>query len=70
MDNNEFKPYIPAEKELPEFTVTAVVLGVILAVVFGARRCRHCASLSPGAHHALFSVLLSHRSVLCRSVLL
>ena len=35
MDNNEFKPYIPAEKELPEFTVTAVVLGVILAVVFG-----------------------------------
>lgn len=36
MENNEFKPYIPAEKELPEFTVTAVVLGVILAVIFGA----------------------------------
>lgn len=36
MENKEFKPYIPAEKELPEFTVTAVILGVILAVIFGA----------------------------------
>ncbi len=37
MENNkEFKPYIPAEKVTPEFTVTAVIMGVILAVVFGA----------------------------------
>lgn len=31
-----FKPYIPADKIVPEFTVTSVVLGCILAVVFGA----------------------------------
>lgn len=31
-----FKPYIPADKVIPEFTVTALILGAILAVVFGA----------------------------------
>ncbi|MGC6175779.1 OPT family oligopeptide transporter [Lacrimispora sp. 38-1] len=35
-EQNEFKPYIPAEKVTPEFTVTSIVLGIILAVVFGA----------------------------------
>lgn len=32
----DFKPYIPAEKVLPEFTATAIILGIVLAVVFGA----------------------------------
>lgn len=37
MDNkNDFKPYIPAEKVTPEITVTSIVMGIILAVVFGA----------------------------------
>ncbi len=37
MDNkNNFKPYIPAEKVTPEITVTSIVMGIILAVVFGA----------------------------------
>lgn len=37
MDNKkDFKPFIPADKVLPEFTVTSIVLGLILAVVFGA----------------------------------
>ncbi len=37
MENkNEFKPYIPAEKITPELTVTSVIMGVLLAVVFGA----------------------------------
>lgn len=37
MENkNEFKPYIPASAVTPEFTVTSVIMGVILAVVFGA----------------------------------
>ena len=37
MDNkNEFKPYIPAEKVTAELTVTAIIMGVLLAVVFGA----------------------------------
>ncbi len=37
MENkNDFKPYIPAEKITPEITVTSIVMGVILAVVFGA----------------------------------
>lgn len=36
MDNNNFKPYIPAEKVTPEITVASIVMGIILAVVFGA----------------------------------
>ncbi len=32
----EFKPYIPAEKVTPELTVTSVIMGVLLSVVFGA----------------------------------
>ena len=37
MDNkNELKPYVPAEKVTPEITVTSIVMGIILAVVFGA----------------------------------
>ena len=35
-ENKEFKPYIPADKITPEFTVTSIIMGVILAVVFGA----------------------------------
>lgn len=35
-ENKEFKPYIPAEKITPEFTVTSIIMGIILAVVFGA----------------------------------
>ena len=35
-ENKEFKPYIPAEKITTEFTVTSIVMGIILAVVFGA----------------------------------
>lgn len=33
---NEFKPYIPAEKVTPELTVTSIIMGILLAVVFGA----------------------------------
>ncbi len=38
MDNSKqsFKPYIPADKVVPEFTATSIILGIILAVVFGA----------------------------------
>ncbi|MBE7031226.1 MAG: oligopeptide transporter, OPT family [Ruminococcaceae bacterium] len=32
----EFKPYIPADKVTPEITITSIVMGIILAVVFGA----------------------------------
>lgn len=35
-ENKEFKPFVPANKTLPEFTATSIILGVILAVVFGA----------------------------------
>ena len=33
---DEFKPYIPADKIMPELTVTSVIMGVLLAVIFGA----------------------------------
>ena len=35
-EKNDFKPFIPTDKVVPEFTPTALVLGIILAVVFGA----------------------------------
>lgn len=31
-----YKPFIPADKVVPEITVTSIILGIILAVVFGA----------------------------------
>lgn len=34
--NNDFKPYIPAERVVPEFTVTSILIGIVLAIVFGA----------------------------------
>ncbi len=36
MKDDNFKPYIPADKVTPEFTATSVILGILLAVVFGA----------------------------------
>ena len=35
-NQNDFKPYIPADKISPEITVTSILMGIILAVVFGA----------------------------------
>ncbi len=35
-NQKEFKPYIPAERVTPELTVTSIIMGIILAVVFGA----------------------------------
>lgn len=32
----ELKPYVPADKVTAEFTVTSVIMGVLLAIVFGA----------------------------------
>lgn len=36
MEKKDFKPYVPADKITPEFTVTSVIMGLLLAVVFGA----------------------------------
>ncbi len=35
-NEKEFKPFISADKNLPELTVVSVILGIFLAVVFGA----------------------------------
>ena len=35
-EKNEFKPYIPADRVMPEITVTSIVMGMLLAVIFGA----------------------------------
>ena len=35
-ENNSFKPYVSADKVLPEFTVSSILIGIILAIVFGA----------------------------------
>lgn len=34
--NEEFKPYISADKVYPELTVVSVIIGILLAVIFGA----------------------------------
>lgn len=34
-EKETFRPYIPSDKVVPEFTVTSVVLGILLAAVFG-----------------------------------
>ncbi len=37
MENqNNFKPYIPAERVTPELTVTSIIMGILLSVIFGA----------------------------------
>ena len=33
---DEFKPNIPADRVMPELTVTSIIMGVLLAVIFGA----------------------------------
>ncbi|MBR0469687.1 MAG: oligopeptide transporter, OPT family [Clostridia bacterium] len=35
-NKDDFKPFIPADKVVPEMTVVSVIIGLILAVVFGA----------------------------------
>ena len=35
-EKNGFKPYIPADRVMPELTVTSIVMGMLLAVIFGA----------------------------------
>ena len=36
MENkNEFKPFIPADRVVPELTVTSIIIGALLAVLFG-----------------------------------
>ncbi len=34
--NEEFKPYVPADKVTPEMTPTSIIMGLLLAVIFGA----------------------------------
>lgn len=34
--NQSFKPFIPANENPPEMTVTSVVIGVLMAIIFGA----------------------------------
>ena len=43
-EQNNFKPFIPAEKRVSEFTATSVILGIILAVLFGGAN-------DPGSGH-------------------
>jgi putative OPT family oligopeptide transporter len=35
MSDSNFKPYIPAEKIMPEFTIVSVCLGALLSIIFG-----------------------------------
>jgi putative OPT family oligopeptide transporter len=35
-DDKEFRPYVPASSEMPEFTLRALVLGLVMCVVLGA----------------------------------
>lgn len=35
VSGKEYVPYVPADKVIPEFTATAIIIGFILAIVFG-----------------------------------
>jgi len=35
-EKNKFQPYVPASKVTPELTVTSIIMGILLAVIFGA----------------------------------
>lgn len=35
MKKEQFKPFIPAHKSIPELTITSVIFGIVLAIVFG-----------------------------------
>jgi putative OPT family oligopeptide transporter len=35
-NGKKFVPYVPASKSLPELTVTAIILGIVLSILFGA----------------------------------
>lgn len=34
-ETKSFKPFVPVDSTLPEMTVTSIILGVVLAVLFG-----------------------------------
>ena len=34
-ENKDFKPFVPANKTLSEFTATSIILGIFLAILFG-----------------------------------
>lgn len=34
-ENKDFKPFVPANKTMPEFTATSIILGIFLAILFG-----------------------------------
>ena len=36
MDKKPFKPYVPEESNMAEFTAKALILGVLMALVLGA----------------------------------
>lgn len=36
MEKEVFKPYIPAEKNIAELTVTSIIIGILLTIIFGA----------------------------------
>lgn len=36
MNDNEFKPFIPADQNPNEFNATSIIMGTILAIIFGA----------------------------------
>ena len=35
-EEKNFKPFVSADRVMPEFTVTSILLGILLAVLFGA----------------------------------
>ena len=36
MEKENFKPYIPPDKIMPEMTGVAIFIGILMAIVFGA----------------------------------
>ena len=43
----DFKPYIPASKITPEFTITSIIMGVLLAIIFGGANAYQAGQYQP-----------------------
>lgn len=35
VEDKKFQPYVPADKVMPEFTAVSILLGALLAIIFG-----------------------------------
>ena len=61
----EFKPYIPADKITPEFTLTSILTGVILAIVFGPANAYLGLRVGMTISNSIPAAVIASNSIIC-----